>query len=87
MSCVQLFWQIYISSVAASAAKGGDATDATLTSMFHQLDTDDNGFIEAEELRANLQMRFVTATIQALLFPAAKTHSVIYYCFHVPHGH
>lgn len=72
MSTVQLFWQVYISSVAAAssgssptnAAEGGrrEDRDSELEVAFGSMDLDGNGFLDADEMRQALQSRGARVT-------------------------
>jgi len=66
MSCVQLFWQIYMSSVAASNKSGGQLSEADedqgLEQIFRSLDVDGNGFIDELELSTGLKARGINVS-------------------------
>lgn len=66
MSAAQLFWQIYLSSVAQArdgvSAGEGSAEDRELRAVFDAIDTDHSGFLDAPELLAALRARGVAVS-------------------------
>ena len=76
MSCAQLFWQIYISGVAAPPQVDADDDDAKLKTLFRQIDLDGNGYLDTAELQAALARRGTkasTAEVVKMMAEAAKT--------------
>lgn len=92
MSCAQLFWQVYMSSVAASST--GEVAEAeTITkssselredaqlamlelAIFRSMDLDGNGFLDADEMRQALQRRGVEVSAQEVEIMIREVNAV-----------